>query len=181
MNGAAGTDPRITIETGWRPGIVGAVVRLHALYYAKAWNFGPVFEAKVAGGMAAFLERYDPERCRLFAAVREDDILGALAIDGGEAGTPQGSAHLRWFILAEAARGRGLGSRLMQQAMAFLEEKSFRHCWLDTFAGLDAARALYEKYGFHLTREEPAANWGTPVLEQRFEWWAEADASGKTD
>jgi ribosomal protein S18 acetylase RimI-like enzyme len=163
---------KVAIEVGWRPGIVGAIVRLHALYYARVWNFGPVFEAKVAAGMAAFLERYDPERCRLFAAVGADDIIGALAIDGGEAGMPQGSAHLRWFILAEAARGRGLGLRLMQEAMEFLHEKSFRHCWLDTFAGLDAARALYERHGFRLTREVSATNWGTPVLEQRFEWRA---------
>jgi GNAT superfamily N-acetyltransferase len=130
--------PPVTIETGWRPGIVGTIVRLHALYYSKAWNFGPQFEAKVSAGMAAFLERYDPERCCLLAAVRGDDILGALAIDGGEAGALQASAHLRWFILAEEARGHGLGMRLMQQAMDFLGEKSFRQCWLDTFAGLDA-------------------------------------------
>lgn len=165
----------MTIEYGWRPGIVGTIVRLQALYYARAWNFGPIFEAKVAAAMAAFLERYDPERCRLLAAVENDHIIGALAIDGGEAEMPQGSAHLRWFILAEAARGRGLGLRLMQEAMEFLHEKSFRHCWLDTFAGLDAARALYERHGFRLTREVPAANWGTPVLEQRFEWWATGD------
>ena len=39
-----------------------------------------------------------------------------------------------------------------------------------TFAGLDAARHLYEKFGFTLTTEREDSQWGEPVLEQKFEW-----------
>jgi hypothetical protein len=28
---------------GWRPGIIGDVVRLHAVYYAKEWELGARF------------------------------------------------------------------------------------------------------------------------------------------
>jgi RimJ/RimL family protein N-acetyltransferase len=41
---------------------------------------------------------------------------------------------------------------------------------LTTFAGLDAARALYERLGFRLVAEADGETWGTKVREQRFEW-----------
>jgi hypothetical protein len=39
----------------------------------------------------------------------------------------------------------------------------------DTIEGLEAARHLYEKYGFHLVEERSGEQWGRRVLEQRFE------------
>ena len=41
-------------------------------------------------------------------------------------------------------------------------------CSLGTFAGLDAARALYEKHGFSLVREQEGTSWGIRVREQEF-------------
>ena len=45
----------------------------------------------------------------------------------------------------------------------------FRSVQLWTFQGLDAARRLYESYGFQLEEEWPGAQWGKEVVEQRFE------------
>jgi len=44
--------------------------------------------------------------------------------------------------------------------------------YLNTLAGLDAARALYERAGFRLVREIDAQTWGRAMHEQRFEWTA---------
>ena len=41
-------------------------------------------------------------------------------------------------------------------------------CYLTTFAGLDAARHLYETAGFVLEGESDADPWGGGVREQRF-------------
>jgi hypothetical protein len=41
--------------------------------------------------------------------------------------------------------------------------------YLNTFAGLDAARALYERAGFHLVDEIEGESWGRTMREQRFE------------
>ena len=41
--------------------------------------------------------------------------------------------------------------------------------WLTTFAGLDAARALYERHGFRLVSESDIDQWSGGVREQRFE------------
>ena len=153
---------------GYAPGALGAIVQLHGAYYARHWGFGTYFEAKVAADLAAFLTPDD----RLWCARQEDRVVGALAIDGSHGGTsgPPGKtdAHLRWFIVAQALQGRGLGRRLLQAALAFCRAREFRSVYLWTFAGLDPARRLYEAQGFRLAEEAPAATWGKTVTEQRF-------------
>ncbi|MBD0275040.1 MAG: GNAT family N-acetyltransferase [Acetobacteraceae bacterium] len=159
----------VAVRHGWVPGVVGEVVRAHAVFYAREWSFGPFFEAKVAREMGAFLQRYDPAKDRLFRAEDGDGrFLGALAVDGGDSELAEGVAHLRWFIAADGARGRGVGGALMRAGLAFLAEAGFRSCHLTTFAGLDTARRLYEGAGFVLAGEAEAESWGTRVAEQRF-------------
>jgi ribosomal protein S18 acetylase RimI-like enzyme len=161
----------IAVRHGWVPGVVGEVVRAHAAFYAREWGFGPFFEAKVAREMGAFLQRHDPAKDRLF---RAEDVegggrfLGSLTVDGGDPELAEGVAHLRWFIVADGARGRGVGCALMRAGLAFLAEAGFRSCYLTTFAGLDAARRLYEGAGFVLAGETEAESWGTRVVERRF-------------
>jgi GNAT superfamily N-acetyltransferase len=89
-------------------------------------------------------------------------------IDGGETGDGS-AAHLRWFIMAEDCQDRGLGRLLMTEAMAFCDDVGFARVWLWTFAGLDAARRLYQDFGFSLCRELSAEQWGKAVDEQMFE------------
>jgi ribosomal protein S18 acetylase RimI-like enzyme len=159
------------VRDGWAPGVVGEVVRAHAAFYAREWGFGPFFEAKVARELGGFLVRYDPAKDRLFRAEEEADggrFLGSLTIDGGDPELAEGVAHLRWFIVADGARGRGVGGALMRAALGFLAEAGFRSCFLLTFAGLHPARRLYEGAGFVLEGETEAESWGTRVAERRF-------------
>ena len=159
----------VAIHRGWRPGLVGAVVQAHGAYYAREWNFGAFFEAKVAREMGAFVARYEA-RDALFSAADGEVFLGAVTIDGGDPALAAGMAHLRWFIVSDAARGQGVGRQLMDAAMGFLREQGFSGCYLTTFAGLDAARRLYEGAGFVLTGHQAAESWGTRVVEQVFDW-----------
>src|SRR6188472_4229805 len=64
---------------GWKPGVIGDIVRLHAVHY---WDFGVGFEARVATGLAAFIKTYDASVSRLFTASIEDGLVGSLAIAG---------------------------------------------------------------------------------------------------
>ncbi len=161
--------PTCTVSEGWRAGAIGDVAGCHARYYAAAWGFGAYFEIKVASELAAFVDRYDPARDLLLTAYEADRFLGSIVIDGSDPELPPGHGHLRWFIMSDEARGRGVGGALMARAMAFLEGAGFASCYLTTFAGLDAARRLYERHGFRLVSEQAAQSWGTEVREQRFE------------
>lgn len=155
---------------GWRPGVIGQIVAAHAGYYARDWGFGAFFETKVARELAGFMDSYDAGRDLLLSASRDGWFLGSIVIDGSDPALANGEAHLRWFILTDAARGQGVGGGLMDAAMAFVSEVGFDACYLTTFAGLDAARRLYERHGFVLTKEAEAESWGRTVREQRFEW-----------
>ena len=159
----------IVLRRGWAAGIVGEVVRAHAVFYAREWCFGPSFEAKVAREMGGFLQRYDPARDRLLRAEGAGGrFLGSLTIDGSDPELDAGVAHLRWFIVAEGARGRGVGGALLRAGLGFAARAGFRSCYLTTFAGLDPARRLYESVGFGLAAEGEAASWSRRVPEQRF-------------
>lgn len=157
--------PEIEILAGYRPGLIGRVVEMHAMFYAAHAGFGVFFERQVASGLAEFAERLDHPRNRIWAAVADGRILGSITIDGQDLAP---AAHLRWFIMDEGTRGAGIGNRLVTAAMAFCDAAGFAETQLWTFRGLDAARRLYDRHGFVLAEERPGTQWGETVLEQRF-------------
>ena len=158
----------VQILSEYIPGAIGKVVGLHATYYARGWGFGLFFEAMVATELASFLSRFDERHDRFWIAVHSQRIVGSITIDGSEVATK--GAHLRWFILDPDYQGKGIGNQLMGEAMRFCEEKKIQRVQLSTFAGLESARHLYEKWGFKLVGEYESETWGVRVREQKFEW-----------
>ena len=156
--------------TGYQPGAIGRITELHGTYYAQHWDLGLYFEAKVASEMAAFLNRFDPAHDGAWFAQLDGQIVGSIFIDGADA---QGEgARLRWFILDPHYQGQGVGKRLMQEAMTFCQHAGFPRVWLTTFAGLDTARHLYDKFGFQLCGEEDGTHLTgkASLVEQVLEW-----------
>lgn len=157
----------IEVQEGYAPGAIGRIVQLHGTYYHRYWKFGLHFESKVATELSEFLGRYVQARDGFWTARRGERIEGAIAIDGQDA--HEHGAQLRWFILSDVLRGKGVGTRLIRTAIEFCRGRSYAGIYLWTFSGLDAARHLYEKAGFRLTVERAGTRWGAEVLEQRFD------------
>ena len=151
---------------GYRPGALGGVLGLHMEYYGPEWGFGLAFETKVAAELSAFLARMDPDRDLFLTALRGDALAGSISMDVSGGG-PDG-AHLRWFVVSGSERGSGLGKELMMRAIRHADRVSAGSVWLTTFAGLDAARALYERFGFTLVSESDVDQWQGGVREQMF-------------
>lgn len=153
------------------PGAIGRIVELHGEYYSTHWGLGRYFEAKVAAELGEFMGRFDPNRDGAWLASVDDRVAGGIFIDGLDADGE--GARLRWFIVDPAYHGRGLGRELMQRAMAFCDRQRFPRVYLTTFAGLDAARHLYEAHGFAFCHETDGAELtGTSALmEQVFEYF----------
>lgn len=151
--------------SGYTPGSLADVVKLHADYYAREWDFGLAFETKVATELAEFLSRFDPDKHLFLNVSRNGHLAGTISIDGDD---PDG-AHLRWFITSDAARGTGLGRWLMQQAITFSRSLNVPKIWLTTFAGLDAAAHLYTSTGFKMINETAQDQWKGGVTERRYE------------
>ena len=152
---------------GYVPGAIGRITELHATYYKKHWDFDLFFESKVATELSEFLNRFNPVHDGFWLAMVDDKIVGAVAIDRNEAKTS--GARLRWFIVDPEYQGRGVGQRLLEVAIVFCRRENIRRVYLHSFAGLDAARHVYEKFGFLLREEKQDKTWGRTVTEQTFE------------
>ena len=103
---------------------------------------------------------------QIWLAIQDQQIVGSIAIDGEDLGNNM--AHLRWFIMDDKVRGKGVGGQLLTQALQFVDAKGFEKTQLWTFNGLNAARHLYESNGFKLAGENLGNQWGTEIMEQRF-------------
>lgn len=157
----------VEIHRGYMPGAIGRVIELHGTYYHAYWGFGAFFEAKVARELAEFIGRYDAKHDGFWIATVDGRVEGSITIDGVHAADM--GAHLRWFIVSDALRGKGVGNRLMRAAVDFCRSNRYNRVYLWTFEGLHAARHLYEQAGFALVEQHRGAQWGTEVTEQRFE------------
>ena len=167
-DGVPGIDVEVEIASGYAPSLLARIVEMHAAYYSRHWGFGLPFEAKVAGDLADFAGRLGGSGCAngLWHAQCDGRVVGSIAIDGEDLG--YGVAHLRWFITEDGLRGTGVGRRLLDAALAFVDARGMRETRLWTFAGLDAARRLYENRGFVLVHSAPGDQWGRVVEEQVF-------------
>ena len=167
----AKTSPFVSVieirPSGYVPGAIGKMTELHATYYKQHWDFDLFFESKVATELSEFLNRFNPVHDGFWLAMIGEKIVGGIAIDGNEAKTS--GARLRWFIVEPEYQGRGVGQRLLQEAIAFCRRDDIPRVYLHSFAGLDAARHIYEKFGFVLREEKQDRTWGRTVTEQTFE------------
>jgi GNAT superfamily N-acetyltransferase len=142
-----------------------AIVDMHDAYYGSRWGFGPAFTHKNVTELSAFLDGFRAGRDGLWTARADGRIEGSVAIDGCAAD----DAELRWFLVSDSLRGRGAGSELLDEALTFCRNSSFRSVSLWTFAGLDDARRLYDRAGFALLEQRLGRRWGTEVVEQRLQ------------
>ena len=159
--------PEFRIESGYIPGAIGRISELHGTYYHDHWGFGLYFEAKVATELSEFLQRYDKNSDGIWIATVNGRVEGSVIIDGIH--TENEGAHLRWFIISDTLRGKGVGRKLINRAIDFCKSKGYKTIYLWTFEGLDAARHLYEEVGFKLIKQQSGVHWGTEVTEQYFD------------
>jgi ribosomal protein S18 acetylase RimI-like enzyme len=154
----------VTVRTRLRPGDVGYIVYLHGIAYAQERGFDTSFEAYVARPLADFVLSGSP-RERLWVAERDGRIVGCVAI---VAAAPQ-TAQLRWFLVHPGARGTGLGTRLLAEAVAFCKDCGYANVILWTESALTAAARLYQAAGFRKTEERAGRMWGVDLVEEKYE------------
>ncbi|MCX2723198.1 bifunctional helix-turn-helix transcriptional regulator/GNAT family N-acetyltransferase [Roseibium salinum] len=154
------------IVEGYQTGMIGDVAAMHARTHGPIVGMGPTFESVVSNAMAEFMPRIGNPANNSWSVVENGEVIGSISIDGEDLGN--NIAHLRWFILSERLRGKGLGKELLVRALDHCDRQGFDEIHLWTLKGLDAARSLYEKHGFELTDEYVGDQWGKAVTEQKF-------------
>ncbi|MGH8708433.1 MAG: GNAT family N-acetyltransferase [Burkholderiales bacterium] len=148
-----------------RPGDLGWVVQRHGELYWREYGYDERFEALVAGIVAQFVENFDALRERCWIAESKGKRLGAVCVVKQ---SPR-VAKLRLLIVEPAARGMGLGGRLVRACVRFARAAGYGKVVLWTQSELEAARAIYIKTGFRLVRREPHTSFGKRLVGEYWE------------
>jgi GNAT superfamily N-acetyltransferase len=145
-----------------RPGDLGWVVMAHGEMYAEQFGWDATFEALVARIVADYAERHDPAREAAWIAEAGGRRVGCVFCVAADETT----AQLRILLVDPAARGHGLGARLVDECLAFASAAGYRRITLWTNDVLTSARRIYEAAGFVLDRAEAHHSFGKDLTGQ---------------
>ncbi|MBS0362426.1 MAG: bifunctional helix-turn-helix transcriptional regulator/GNAT family N-acetyltransferase, partial [Proteobacteria bacterium] len=134
------------------PGDMGWITERHGVIYGREYGWGAGIEAVTARVCADFLEHFDPAKERCWIAERAGERVGCVFIvkDILSKDPSPDTARLRLLMLEPAARGTGLGRRLVEECVRFAREAGYREIVLWTHAVLTAARKIYAATGFQI-------------------------------
>jgi DNA-binding MarR family transcriptional regulator/GNAT superfamily N-acetyltransferase len=147
---------RITLR-GPRPGDLGWVIERNAELYAAE------YETLVARIVADFAASHDPEREAVWIAELDGERAGCVFCVGDKA---PGTARLRLLLVDPAARGHGIGGRLVEECVTFARAAGYTEMVLWTNDILSSARRIYQQAGFELVAEQAHHSFGHELVGQ---------------
>ena len=159
---AGGGEP--TIRLLGRPGDLGWVVMAHGEMYAAEFGFDTEFEALVAKIVADYAAGPDPRREAAWIAEADGERVGSiLCVRKSDT-----VAQLRLLYVDPAARGLGIGGKLVEECLRFARAAGYTEIMLWTNSVLAGARRIYERAGFTLQDEEPHHSFGADLIGQNW-------------
>lgn len=148
-----------------RPGDIGWITHRHGAVYAEEYSWDETFEALAADILVKFIQSHDTKRERIWVAEQDGEIIGSVVlVDAGNH-----MSQLRLLLVEPKNRGKGIGSRLIQECIDFSKRNGYNKIKLWTQKNLGAARHLYKKAGFVCVSEKPHRSFGHDLIEEFWE------------
>ena len=158
---------------GLQPGELGWVVARHGALYAAEYGWDQRFEALVARIAADCVDELDASRENAWIAEWQGVPMGCVflvqARDDHTRKPVPGVAQLRLLLVEPAARGQGIGSRLVEECHRFAADAGYSRVRLWTHSMLVAARAIYQGAGYRLMSSKPHHSFGHAMVGEVWE------------
>lgn len=145
-----------------RPGDYGWVVSRHGALYAEEYGWDRTFEGLVAGIVSEIMESAE---ARGWIAEIAGENAGCVFV------VPRSRyvAQLRLLLVDSFARGRGLGTRLVEECIRFSRQARYRKLVLWTNSVLKDAARIYGRAGFKITGKKSHHSFGKTLVGQTWE------------
>ncbi len=148
-----------------QPGDMGWVVSRQGLLYAQEYGWDDQYEALAAKIAANFIEKFDARRERCWIAERRGELVGAVYLVKHS----QTVAKLRLLHVEAAARGLGIGKRLVEECIRFARRTGYKKITLWTQSILLAARHIYKQAGFRCVRKKRHHSFGKDLVAETWD------------
>lgn len=151
-----------------RIGEIGWLIHRQGLLYHLEQGWNGEFETLITRIYAEYEAAPASPPKSLWVAEHDGEVAGSVFIlpaTGEDAGT----AQLRMLYTEPAFRGRGIGKRLVEEAVRFSRAVGYKRIILWTQDCLVSVRRIYQGAGFVLVREERHHSFGVDLNGQ---YWA---------
>lgn len=148
------------------PGDLGWVVQRNAELYHQEYGWNADYERLVARIVGDYAAAPEGPRNRAWIVTLGGRRAGCVFLMPHEA---PDVARLRLLLVEPWARGHKLGSRLVETCIAGARDAGCSRLTLWTNDILVAARRIYERAGFRLTKSEPHHSFGHSLVGQTWD------------
>jgi len=156
---------RLSIRDLGAPGDLGWMIMAHGELYAAEFGWDTSFEAlvaKIVADFAGFAEPGEPAREAGWIAELGGQRVGCVLCVADE--DDRRAARLRILLVDPAARGHGVGAKLVDRCVDFAREAGYDRLDLWTNNVLGAARRIYRSRGFVLEAENRHHSFGHDLV-----------------
>jgi len=161
------TAPKPIVLRGHRLGELGWLIHRQGLVYNQQFGWNIEFEALIARIYSEFQFAPPNPPKNLWVAEQGGSIVGSIFVMPTDGLT--GSAQLRMLYVEPSARGQGVGTALVKQAVGFARDNGYARMRLWTHTNQQSARKIYAAAGFSIVETMPEFNFGKQLMGEIWE------------